>query len=60
MTKQWWSEDKTGHGESAWKLYDKNGDWIADADVYGDYMSKHKSNVGKTINFKSLKCKDAK
>ena len=60
VTKQWWSEDKTGHGESAWKLYDKNGDWIADADVYGDYMSKHKSNVGKIINFKSLKCKDAK
>ena len=59
MTKQWWSEDKTGHGESAWKVYDKNGDWIADADIYGDYMNKHKSSVGKTINFKGLKCKDS-
>ncbi|WP_338523665.1 RHS repeat-associated core domain-containing protein [Pseudomonas batumici] len=59
-TKTWWSEDKTGHGESAWKVYDNSGEWIADADVYGDYMSKHKSDTGKNINFKSLKCKDVK
>jgi RHS repeat-associated protein len=59
-TDTWWSEDKTGHGESAWKVYDQKGVWIADADTYGDYMSKHKSETGKNINFKSLKCKDAK
>ncbi|RQZ57489.1 RHS repeat-associated core domain-containing protein, partial [Burkholderia sp. Bp9004] len=56
----WWSEDQTGHGDSAWKVYDKNGVWVADADVYGDYMKKHKSDTGKNIDFKSLKCKDSK
>ncbi|WP_279608079.1 RHS repeat domain-containing protein [Burkholderia pyrrocinia] len=59
-TGMWWSEDQTGHGNSAWKVYDKNGSWAADADVYGDYMSKHKGNTGKNIDFDSLKCKDAK
>jgi len=56
----WWSEDQTGHGSSAWKVYDKNGSWVADADVYGDYMNKHKSETGKKIDFDSLKCKDSK
>ncbi len=56
----WWSEDKTGHGESAWKVYALSGAWQADADIYGDNMNKHKSTVGKNINFKSLKCKDVK
>ncbi len=56
----WWSEDKTGHGESAWKVYALSGAWKADADIYGDNMNKHKSEVGKSINFKSLKCKDVK
>ncbi|WP_254894579.1 RHS repeat domain-containing protein [Chromobacterium haemolyticum] len=59
-TGMWWSEDQTGHGNSAWKVFDKNGTWVADADVYGDYMNKHKSEVGKNINFNSLKCKDSK
>ncbi|WP_052729272.1 RHS repeat domain-containing protein [Chromobacterium vaccinii] len=59
-TGMWWSEDQTGHGNSAWKVFDKNGAWVADADVYGDYMNKHKSEVGKNINFNSLKCKDSK
>ncbi|WP_254211131.1 RHS repeat-associated core domain-containing protein [Burkholderia multivorans] len=59
-TGMWWSEDQTGHGNSAWKVYDKNGAWVADADVYGDYMNKHKSDTGKNINFDSLKCKDSK
>ncbi|MFJ1212576.1 RHS repeat-associated core domain-containing protein [Burkholderia pyrrocinia] len=59
-TGQWWSQDQTGHGNSAWKVYDKNGAWIADADVYGDFMSKHKSDVGKNIDFDSMKCKDSK
>jgi RHS repeat-associated protein len=57
---QWWSVDKTGHGESAWKVYDESGAWLADTDIYGDRMSKHKSGVGKNINFRSLKCKDEK
>ncbi|MEN5160720.1 RHS repeat domain-containing protein [Achromobacter spanius] len=55
----WWSADKTEHGNSAWKVYDKNGTWVADADIYGDYMSKHKSDTGKNINFGSLNCKDS-
>ncbi|MCA7996837.1 RHS repeat-associated core domain-containing protein [Burkholderia metallica] len=59
-TGMWWSEDQTGHGNSAWKVYDKNGAWVADADVYGDYMNKHKSDTGKSIDFDSLKCKDSK
>ncbi|OQS47592.1 RHS repeat domain-containing protein [Chromobacterium violaceum] len=59
-TGMWWSEDQTGHGNSAWKVFDKNGAWVADADIYGDYMNKHKSEVGKNINFNSLKCKDSK
>ena len=59
-TGMWWSEDQTGHGNSAWKVYDKSGAWVADADVYGDYMNKHKSDTGKNIDFDSLKCKDAK
>ncbi|WP_244656861.1 RHS repeat-associated core domain-containing protein [Pseudomonas sp. CFBP 8772] len=57
---QWWSVDKTGHGESAWKVYDESGEWLADTDIYGDHMNKHKSGVGKNISFKSLKCKDEK
>ncbi|MET3821758.1 RHS repeat-associated protein [Burkholderia sp. PvR073] len=59
-TGMWWSEDQTGHGNSAWKLYDKNGAWVADADVYGDFMNKHKSDTGKRVDFDSLKCKESK
>jgi RHS repeat-associated protein len=59
-TENWWSEDKTGHGESAWKVYTLSGAWVADTDIYGDRMSKHKSGVGRKIDFKSLKCKDEK
>jgi hypothetical protein len=55
----WWSADETGHGGSAWKVHDKNGGWVADADLYGDYMTKHKGEAGKDIDFKSLRCKDA-
>jgi hypothetical protein len=59
-TKSWWSADLTGHGESAWKVFKPDGAWLADADIYGDYMSKHKSKTGQSTNFKSLKCKDIK
>jgi hypothetical protein len=62
-TNMWWSEDQTGHGNSAWKVYDRQGVWVADADadadVYGDYMDKHKSDKSKSINFDSLKCKES-
>jgi hypothetical protein len=59
--KRWWSEDQAGHGESAWKVYNKSGEWIADADAYGDYMEgKHKGDTGKNLNFNSMKCKGAK
>ncbi|UZE13507.1 RHS repeat-associated core domain-containing protein [Pseudomonas sp. B21-053] len=59
--KRWWSEDQTGHGESAWKVHSKSGEWIADADAYGDYMEgKHKGDTGKNLNFNSMKCKGAK
>ncbi|WP_158619362.1 RHS repeat-associated core domain-containing protein [Pseudomonas sp. v388] len=59
-TEQWWSVDKTGHGGSAWKVFDEHGKWEKDADVNGNYMDKHKSNVGKDINFKQLKCRKFK
>ena len=59
-TEQWWSPDQTEHGGSAWKVYDQNGKWIRDADIYGDYMDKHKSNVGTTLNIKTLKCRKNK
>jgi RHS repeat-associated protein len=59
-TDRWWSVDKTGHGQSAWKVYDEHGVWVADADVYGDHMDKHKSETGKQLNFKSLKCRSKK
>lgn len=48
---QWWSVDKTGHGESAWKVYDESGAWLADTDICGDRMSNQKCGVGKNINF---------
>jgi len=57
-TRQWWSPDQTGHGGSAWKVYNSDGSWRADADRYGDFMSKHKSETGKNIDFKNMKCKD--
>ncbi|KLN57362.1 RHS repeat-associated core domain-containing protein [Variovorax paradoxus] len=57
-TRQWWSPDQTGHGGSAWKVYNSDGSWRADADRYGDFMSKHKSETGKNVDFKNMKCKD--
>jgi hypothetical protein len=59
-TKQWWSQDKTAHGDSAWKVHSENGTWKHDADVYGDYLeNKHKGATGRNIDFDSLRCKDA-
>jgi RHS repeat-associated protein len=56
----WWSSDQTGHGGSTWKVHDKDGGWVADADIYGDYMSKHKGAAGKSIDFKEMNCKSVK
>jgi len=61
-TQEWWSPDKTGHGGSAWKVYDYiNGalEWKADADKFGDFIKgKHKGEVGKSISMKNFKCRD--
>lgn len=45
---------------NSWKVYALSGAWLSDAGIDGDNMNKHKSTVGKNINFKSLKCKDVK
>jgi hypothetical protein len=47
-------------GESERKAYKASGARLADVDIYGDNMSKHKSKTGQNINFKALKCKDNK
>ena len=55
--KIWWSKDQAGHGGSKFKLFTKQGDelnWFADIDETGNVMTKHKSEVGKIINFKDL------
>ena len=58
----WYSLDKTGHGGSAFKMFTQKGsstlEWVADLDKFGDIMTKNKSEVGKIIDLKSLKCKD--
>jgi RHS repeat-associated protein len=58
---RWYSEDQTGHGGSAWKVFkgtEKNMTWEADLDEYGDIMSKHKGEAGKTIDTSKMKCKN--
>lgn len=61
-TGEWWSVDKTGHGGSAYKVFDLKGNsliWKADANEYGDFIGgKHKGDTGKEISMKELKCKD--
>ncbi len=61
-TGEWWSVDKTGHGGSAYKVFDLKGNsliWKADANEYGDFIGgKHKGDTGKEISMKDLKCKD--
>jgi len=55
----WWSKDMTGHGGSAWKVFEENKkglQWIADADQYGNFIKgKHKSATGQFIPWKHLK-----
>lgn len=62
-TDLWYSTDKTKHGGSAIKMFQERGgklSWVADLDEYGDIMPKHKSDVGKEVDIKSMKCKDIK
>jgi RHS repeat-associated protein len=60
-TERWYSVDLTGHGGSAFKMFDRSGDilnHVADLDSFGDIMPKHKSEVGKQVDLNKLKCKD--
>ncbi|OEJ21642.1 hypothetical protein AS594_39690 [Streptomyces agglomeratus] len=55
----WWTQDVTGHGGSAFKVYretKKGLEWIADADRYGTYMTnKWKGKTGRFIPKDQLK-----
>jgi RHS repeat-associated protein len=58
----WYSVDLTGHGNSAFKQFELKGQILShtfDLDEFGDRMSKHKGDAGKTVDLKTLKCKDA-
>ena len=48
--KYYWLDDLTNHGDSAFKVFKKNGkylEWVADADEFGNFiLNKHKSSVG--------------
>ncbi|QVN23349.1 RHS repeat domain-containing protein [Burkholderia pyrrocinia] len=62
-TELWWSADTEGHGGSAWKVMAQVGNDLVhkqDADIYGDYMGKHKGETGKSMTMKNMKCRDAK
>ncbi|WHX49762.1 RHS repeat-associated core domain-containing protein [Paenibacillus woosongensis] len=52
----WWAKDLTGHGNSAFKVFEKKGNelhWISDADKYGNFITdKHKGQSGTTIKIK--------
>jgi RHS repeat-associated protein len=57
----WYSVDLTGHGNSAFKQFELKGQILShtfDLDEFGDRMSKHKGDAGKTVDLKTLKCKD--
>jgi RHS repeat-associated protein len=55
----WWTADVTGHGKSAFKVYQQNKkglEWIADADRYGDHMpDKWKGETGRFIPWSKLR-----
>ncbi|WP_225642595.1 RHS repeat-associated core domain-containing protein [Streptomyces werraensis] len=54
----WWTPDKTGHGQSAFKVYKETPgglEWIKDADKYGNYMlDKWKGDTGRFIPWEKL------
>ena len=57
-TGYWWSKDITGHGDSAYKVFEerkggKELHWIMDADKFGNKLeNKHKSKTGTIIKIK--------
>ena len=60
-TNTWYSADLTGHGGSAFKMFSVSGSTlthVADLDQFGDIMDKHKSDVGKTVDLNTLRCRD--
>ena len=62
-TELWWSTDTEGHGGSAWKIMAQERNELVhrrDADIYGDFMNKHKGDTGKIMPMKNMKCRDAK
>lgn len=62
-TELWWSQDTEGHGGSAWKVMAQVGNNLVhkqDADIYGDYISKHEGDTGKSMPMGNMKCRDAK
>ncbi|MDQ0931467.1 RHS repeat-associated core domain-containing protein [Streptomyces turgidiscabies] len=55
----WWTADVTGHGGSAFKVYEetkKGLEWIKDADRFGTYMeNKWKGGTGRFIPWSQLR-----
>ncbi|MFD1395685.1 hypothetical protein ACFQ40_07915 [Kroppenstedtia eburnea] len=49
----WWAKDTTGHGDSAYKVFQETGKefkWLYDADKNGiKIVGKHKGEKGKII-----------
>lgn len=54
----WWSEDRTGHGGSVWKVFRETAvglEWIADADQFGTFVvARHKGPTGLLIPWSEL------
>ena len=52
--KYYWLQDKAGHGNSAFKVFEKSGNklkWIHDADEFGNFiLNKHKGPIGMVLN----------
>jgi RHS repeat-associated protein len=62
-TEIWWSADTEGHGGTAWKMMEQESNnliHVQDANIYGDYMNKHKGKTGRVMPMKGMKCRDAK
>jgi len=54
----WWSKDRAGHGEVAWKVFKEGARGLRhfrDADKYGDFiLKKHKGPVGRFVLWNEL------
>lgn len=55
---RWWTPDRAGHGESAFKVYRETSrglEWVADADKYGNFLTgKWKGETGRFIPWNQL------